>query len=264
MSKYEPLAEYLRSRPPGERQVVLSMADVERAIGCALPKTARTIRPWWANTRQRTWATSWLDAGWKVDKVDLARERVSYVRLDGAPQVVTRLSRRYGRLQDFFKSIPSQQEQVALTLAEIGGLVGQPLPGTACRDRTWWANTRSSRQGSAWMSAGWRVESVFLEGEVVTFRRNGSTPLRTIPRYVQALVNGLPHVGRSSAEVMASWIKLCRRIGWFFEATVLYERGGMNVDALSVTDRAEVDEDYTVCKREISRCRGTLIAMTKG
>ncbi len=56
-----------------------------------------------------------------------------------------------------------------------------------------------------------------------------------------------------SAYVLTGWIRFCRKIGWYFEGKVLYERGGLSLDSLSETERAEVDEDYTVCKREIMR-----------
>ena len=118
------------------------------------------------------------------------------------------------------------------------------------KDRTWWANTKSSPQGLSWMIVGWRVEKVFLKAGIVTFRRKGDNSLKNISRYVEDLLNGSAHLGSPPANTLASWIRFCKRVGWYFEATVLYERGGLNTDLLGEGECAEVDEDYTVCKRE--------------
>ena len=83
MSKYDPLTGYLRSRPQGERGHTLSLDEIERVLGTSLPRTARIDRPWWANTRSSTQSVRWLDAGWKVDKVDLNAGNVVFVKLDG-------------------------------------------------------------------------------------------------------------------------------------------------------------------------------------
>jgi hypothetical protein len=42
-------------------------------------------------------------------------------------------------------------------------------------------------------------------------------------------------------------------VGWYFEGTVLFERGGLSMDALNESERVEVEEDYVVCRRELRR-----------
>jgi hypothetical protein len=82
MGKYDPLRDWLRNQP-GDR-LTLPFEDIEAKdrIGVELPKSAREYRPWWgneANSGSRH-CRAWLDAGWRVDAVDLSREVVTLVR----------------------------------------------------------------------------------------------------------------------------------------------------------------------------------------
>jgi len=158
----------------------------------------------------------------------------------------------YNKLQAFFETIPQQQEQVALNFSDFTDIMDHALPKTALNDRTWWANTESP-QGSSWLSAGWKLENIYMNAKVAVFRRKAENLLKSIPKYMKALLDGEAHVMSPSAHVLIGWIRFCRKIGWYFEGKVLYERGGLSLDSLSETERAEVDEDYTVCKREIMR-----------
>ena len=198
-----------------------------------------------------------------MNKVDLDGRRVTFVRLDGVAGTSGMLRNRYDNVRRFFEGVPAQQVQVALTFADLGALLSGKLPRTAFHDRPWWANTKSS-QGAAWTAAGWRVENVFLKAQITTFRRKGDNPMRSISRYIKKLLDGSAHLGRPAPRMLARWIQFCKRVRWYFEATVLYERGGLSMDSLSDEERAEVDEDYAICKREIARCSVVLNAMIKG
>jgi hypothetical protein len=57
MSKYQPLADRLAARAGPEWRA--SLADLEKALGFALPKAARA-RAWWK-------AGVWTDAGWTAE-----------------------------------------------------------------------------------------------------------------------------------------------------------------------------------------------------
>jgi len=80
MSKYTPLRQYLsRIQDP---EVTLSFADIERILGRLLPPSARTHRTWWANHGgTMVHQLAWVSAGWRVDDLDLSRERVRLRRL---------------------------------------------------------------------------------------------------------------------------------------------------------------------------------------
>ena len=123
-SKYEPLKEYLKSRDKSEQALKLSFDEIERIIEQSLPYTARVDRPWWANTRVSYHAIRWLDAGWKVDKVDLLGTSVIFSRIDGN-KVSKTTQVRYENLRRFFQNAPSQQEQLALTFEDLAKIVGE-------------------------------------------------------------------------------------------------------------------------------------------
>lgn len=63
---------------------------------------------------------------------------------------------------------------VTLTFDEIAERVPGGLPPSAYVHRPWWANElRGSHvQARSWLSAGWWVESVDLDGRRVTFVRD--------------------------------------------------------------------------------------------
>jgi hypothetical protein len=63
----------------GDR-VKIAFDDLEETIGRALPASARTHRPWWANDDGHTQARAWLAAGWRVHRADLALEEVEFRR----------------------------------------------------------------------------------------------------------------------------------------------------------------------------------------
>jgi hypothetical protein len=80
MAKYDPLTAFLQRQ---ERDTIrMSFQRLEEIIAAPLPPTARSDRTWWGNTfnRTRVQAHAWLNAGWKVDVVDLARELVTFMR----------------------------------------------------------------------------------------------------------------------------------------------------------------------------------------
>ncbi|GAB3828355.1 hypothetical protein ACFPIJ_08825 [Dactylosporangium cerinum] len=80
MAKYEPLTAFLLRQGGGT--IRMSFQRLEAIIGASLPPSARSDRTWWGNTfnRTRVQAHAWLNAGWKVDRVDLAQESVTFRR----------------------------------------------------------------------------------------------------------------------------------------------------------------------------------------
>ena len=75
--KYQPLLEYLQRSH--QREVTLTFAQVEVLINRVLPDTARAKRAWWSNrTKGALQASAWMEAGYLVDKLDLAEEFVTF------------------------------------------------------------------------------------------------------------------------------------------------------------------------------------------
>jgi hypothetical protein len=80
MSKYEPLREHLARLEDVVWAAKLN--EVERILGCNLPKSARDHRTWWANSGgSLVHQNAWLDAGWRVERTDLMRDVIVFRRL---------------------------------------------------------------------------------------------------------------------------------------------------------------------------------------
>ncbi|MBE3050153.1 winged helix-turn-helix domain-containing protein [Candidatus Bathyarchaeota archaeon] len=189
--------------------------------------------------------------------VSLSREFVQFEG-PGKPRTRTRSAGQstrkshYDRLRVFLQSVPAEQIQIALSFAEVEGVLGHPLPPFALRHPAWWANTRGpTSQGSMWLSVGWKVEKVHLKAQIVVFRRAGGDPLLAVPRHVNDILEHKGTICRVDAATLCEWIRFCRRVGWHFQAVVLFERGGLAMGSLSESDRASVEEDYGFCKRAL-------------
>lgn len=63
-------------------------------------------------------------------------------------------------------------ELKTLSIGEVEEILGFPLPMSARTHRPWWANDETHVQAvDGWLSVGWKVESVDLTREIVTFRK---------------------------------------------------------------------------------------------
>jgi hypothetical protein len=76
--KYAALAEYLRGRSGGS--VTVSFEEIAEIVG-GLPGSARKHRAWWANDESHVQGRAWLEAGWRVEAVDIGAARVTFQRL---------------------------------------------------------------------------------------------------------------------------------------------------------------------------------------
>ncbi len=77
-SKYNPLEEHLKSA--GFREIRMTFDEIEAVIGTRLPPSARKYRPWWSNhPSNNTMTRSWLDAGYRTSRVDIANECLVFI-----------------------------------------------------------------------------------------------------------------------------------------------------------------------------------------
>jgi hypothetical protein len=254
MSKYDAIGVFLSQQPLELTQLELTIDEFEKKTGCALPPVARARREWWANTLQNRNARSWLQAGWKV-KIHPQEKRVTFFRADGINPGLTTKARSgaYEGLEAFLRTLPVDQYQIAMSVDELDAVMGRPLPKTARIDRTWWANARKSNHARYWLNAGWRVDQVYLRSKIVVFRRPRSDISRLIHRQISAVLDGSRVPERISAEKTAECIAFCRRVAWYFEGTILYERVNADFGSLSEPEIVRLEEDYQVCKRELNR-----------
>ncbi|NVK34844.1 MAG: hypothetical protein HWE23_10215 [Rhodobacteraceae bacterium] len=79
MSKYDPLREHLVNL--NELVWAPSLGEIETVLGVDLPRSARVHRTWWANSGGTlVHQNAWLEAGWYVDRTDLARDTIVFRR----------------------------------------------------------------------------------------------------------------------------------------------------------------------------------------
>lgn len=81
MAKYTPLTAYLR-REAGFRNVVrMSFLRLEGIIDARLPSSAFRHQAWWSNEvgGNHVQAHAWMNAGRRVDGIDLAHQEVTFV-----------------------------------------------------------------------------------------------------------------------------------------------------------------------------------------
>jgi hypothetical protein len=264
LGKYDPISAHFATLPPAQESHRLRLEQIDTLLGKPLPTTARSDRTWWANTESSNHARSWLSAGWKVNTVDFGAGAVDFVRANGS--TIKRSSRRaaFVKLHEFFAALPAEQEQIALTFDEIESIIERKLRPTALRDRTWWANAAVYEPAKHWMSAGWRVEAVYMKARTIVFRRKGTAVLEMIRQWVKRFLDHGAVVGGLDAHTIGGWIRQCRRLNWYFEGTVLYERSSVSFSDLDEQARADVDEDYDVCKRELNRYRQAQMVTSTG
>jgi len=260
MSKYAPLTDYLFNIAADCDEIEMTFTEIEQILGTELPITAKSDRTWWANTQRSNHAKRWLKVGWKIFRVDFKNEIIVFRRFESDNEEATeniRLS-GYAKLKAFFENLPTKQKQIALYFSELSEIIGKKLPTTAFHDRPWWANTHASIQGSSWLSAGWHVDNVYLGANVVVFRKRGDNPVKRIPKYVKHLLDKNTSIKLVDSQTIIRWINFCKKTGWYFEGTVLYERAGISTESLSEIEQVAMEEDYATCKRELNLYRSIL------
>jgi hypothetical protein len=80
MSKYSALRRHLERK--ASPSIEMTFDEVEKVVG-GLPASARRYSAWWSNEREGTHvqAHAWMDAGWRVESVNLTAERVRFAKL---------------------------------------------------------------------------------------------------------------------------------------------------------------------------------------
>ncbi len=78
MSKYARLTTHLRSLD--HASWTASFAELEEVLGFPLPPSARKYEAWWQPGGTHTQARGWTDAGWTIEKLNLARGWVRFAR----------------------------------------------------------------------------------------------------------------------------------------------------------------------------------------
>jgi len=90
-----------------------------------------------------------------------------------------KLGTKYSPLSRYLLRRAQFTDRAVLPFAEIEGIIGDNLPFGAVRDPQWWANTRGSAQGRAWIDIGWKVQDIDLDQRTVTFIRTAQSKVAT-------------------------------------------------------------------------------------
>jgi hypothetical protein len=84
MSKYDPLGQFLKKQ--NSEMVPMTFREIERVTGTRLPASKR-YPAWWSNNAWNNVMTKvWLEAGFRSEQVDVARERLVFRRDAAAPK----------------------------------------------------------------------------------------------------------------------------------------------------------------------------------
>ena len=80
---------------------------------------------------------------------------------------------KYAPLEAYFRARPFEQNELALSFAQIETILGSPLPKSAYSRLTWWDNETTSELShkNAWLNGLWRVANVDLAEQTVHFAR---------------------------------------------------------------------------------------------
>jgi hypothetical protein len=63
----------------------------------------------------------------------------------------------------------------------------------------------------------------------------------------------VPAGERPGDATLADWIRHCKRSGMYEQGKLLYEKGGLNLESLTEVEQVNVDEDYQICAKMLTR-----------
>jgi len=83
--------------------------------------------------------------------------------------------KKYLPLDEWFRKQPTTAEPIELTFDQVEAILGNPLPKSATKLKTWWTNVQPKIQShrTAWLNHGWKVSEFDLEARRVKFVRAG-------------------------------------------------------------------------------------------
>jgi len=114
---------------------------------------------------------------------NLWSEQRDLICLNCARRIVSppAISSRYSPLREYLFRRGRYSSLVTLTFPKIESIINGDLPFGALRKEKWWRSSNTS-QGHAWMSGGWKVQSVSLKERLVTFKKIAQDQAILTPR----------------------------------------------------------------------------------
>ena len=174
-NKYIKLSDYLKNS--NKDIIELTFTDIENILGFKLSESARKYRPSWANTTNISFPCSWIKVGYKVVKIDMEKEEVTFARgsLENnytSNRTYTCTGDKYYKLTNYLKY--SNKDIIELTFTDIENILGFKLSESARKYRPCWANTSSISFPCSWMKVGYEVAYIDMENEKVTFKKSNN------------------------------------------------------------------------------------------
>lgn len=77
--KYIRLAAHLAGQSASVRRLRMTLDEIEKVVGEPLPDGAR-LPSWWRNDSKRMHSRAWLTAGWSVERMEVDRGAVLFIR----------------------------------------------------------------------------------------------------------------------------------------------------------------------------------------
>jgi len=154
-SKYDPLRLHLAGLSDLEWSP--TFRDIEGILGSKLPASAGEHRTWWANHGgQMVHQNAWIDAGWRVETIDLGRRAVTFrkVRVAGTPRVVAN---------------PSADIEMTDLSDAVADRIRQARRAINLSVRLQWQIVgRGSRKGERWSFPKGRTEAAILRLHLIS------------------------------------------------------------------------------------------------
>jgi hypothetical protein len=82
---------------------------------------------------------------------------------------------KYTPLENYLRGLPESQKEVMLRFEQIESILNDKLPSSAYEDQRWWQHKTEGNHVNlrAWANAGWKIESLDVNGKWVKLVRIG-------------------------------------------------------------------------------------------
>ncbi len=79
--------------------------------------------------------------------------------------------KKYAPLRDYLAALPSTTQEETLSFTQVEQIIGDKLPDSAMKRRPWWVNQEGGSRAPHWRAAGFKVDHVDRQRQIVRFRR---------------------------------------------------------------------------------------------
>jgi hypothetical protein len=122
-------------------------------------------------------------------------------------------------------------DELILSFSDIEDILGFPLPKSAHKFRTWWANDNThSHAANGWLTYGWQVREIDLKNQHILFRRVAKLRLHdTKPQIMSPSKSSAPKITQvrlfeaQAREVLAKHFGVKLRPGLLFNVSKLFD-----------------------------------------